>query len=114
MLLLPKRKPVLIMSIDRIALEQLDGEQREIAELIGIESYKKLVRYFGGGQIYVCKADTLMKISRNAEICGRFNGYNYRELALEYNLSTKTIREITAEKLKIIKNMPLEGQLELE
>ena len=37
------------MSIDRIALEQLDGEQREIAELIGIESYKKLVRYFGGG-----------------------------------------------------------------
>ena len=44
MLLLPKRKPVLIMSIDRIALEQLDGEQREIAELIGIESYIKLVR----------------------------------------------------------------------
>ena len=39
---------------------------------------------------------------------------NYRELALEYNLSTKTIREITAEKLKIIKNAPLEGQLELE
>ncbi len=113
MLLLPKRKPV-IMSIDRITLEQLDGEQREIAELIGIESYKKLVRYFGGGQVYICKADTLMKISRNAEICGRFNGYNYRELALEYNLSTKTIREITSEKLKIIKNMPIDGQLELE
>ena len=46
MLLLPKRKPVLIMSIDRIALEQLDGEQREIAELIGIESYKKACKIF--------------------------------------------------------------------
>lgn len=101
------------MDIDDIKLDQLSGEQYELAELIGIEAYRKLVRCYGGGFIYICKADTIMKISRNDEICDKFNGYNYRELANEYNLSEKMIREITAEKLKIIKNMPLEGQLEL-
>ena len=102
------------MKIDDVVIEQLDGEQREIAELIGMEAYKKLVQVFGGSFIYICKADTLTRISRNAEICSKFNGHNDRELALKYNLSTKTIRQITDEKLRIIKNAPMEGQMKLE
>jgi len=101
------------MDIDDIALEHLDGDQYELAELIGIEGYKKLVTNYGGGFVYVCKADTLMKHGRNAEIRSKFNGYNYRELAKEYNLSEKMIREITSDKLKEMKNMPDEEQLTL-
>lgn len=101
------------MDIDDITLDQLSGDQYDLAELIGIEAYRKLVKNYGGGFIYICKADTVMKISRNNEICKRFNGYNYKELAKLYNLSEKTIREITADKLKILKNMPIEGQLKL-
>lgn len=101
------------MDIDEITLDQLDGEQYELAELIGIEAYRKLVKCYGGGFIYICKADTVMKISRNNEICEKFNGYNYRELAKEYNLSEKMIREITADKVKVLRNMPIEGQLKL-
>lgn len=101
------------MDIDDITLDQLSGDQYDLAELIGIEAYRKLVKNYGGGFIYICKADTVMKISRNNEICQRFNGYNYKELAKLYNLSEKTIREITADKLKILKNMPIEGQLKL-
>ncbi len=102
------------MDIDDITLEQLDGEQFDLAELIGIEAYRKLVKYYGGGSVYVCKADTIMKCNRNSEIRSKFNGYNYRELAMEYNLSEKMIREITADRLKVIKNMPMEGQLGFE
>lgn len=101
------------MDIDEITLDQLDGEQYDLAELIGIEAYIKLVRCYGGDSIYICKADTVMKTSRNNEICEKFNGYNYRELAKEYNLSVKAIREITADKVKVLRNMPIEGQLEL-
>lgn len=103
-----------MIDIDDITLGQLDGDQYELAEIIGIENYKKLVIHYGGGFVYVCKADTILKDSRNAEICDKFNGYNYRELAKEYNLSEKMIREITSNKLKEIKNMPPDGQLKIE
>ena len=113
MLLRLKRESVKQMDINQITLEQLSGEQYELAELIGIEAYRKLVKNYGGGFIYICKADTVMKFNRNNEICERFNGYNYKELAKEYNLSEKTIREITAEKLKTIRCSPMDGQMKL-
>lgn len=73
---------------------QLSGEQREIAETIGIEAYKKLVERFGGCHIYICKIDTIQREIRNKEIQNNFNGFNYRELARKYNLSEKAVREI--------------------
>ena len=102
------------MDIDDITLNRLTGDQLELAELIGIENYKKLVAHYGGGFVYICKSDTILKDIRNAEICDKFNGYNYRELAKEYNLSEKMIREITSDKLKKIKYMPPDGQMKLE
>ena len=101
------------MDIDDITLDRLTADQYSLAELIGIEAYKKLVRIYGGSSIYIWKADTIMKNYRNNEICSKFNGFNYRELAKEYNLSEKMIREITSDKLKEIKNMPDEEQLTL-
>lgn len=89
------------MEMDKIvSVFQLDGEQREIAEIIGIDAYKKLVGHFGGSHIYVCKADTILRDARNEEIYREFNGYNYRRLALKYNLSEKTIREIVTEYIR--------------
>ena len=102
------------MKIDDITLEQLSGDQYDLAELVGIEVYKRLVKVYGGSFIYICKADTVTKAIRNDEICRRFNGYNHRELAIEYNLSEKTIRDITADKLRKMKDAPMEGQLKLE
>lgn len=99
------------MDINDITLDQLEGDQYDLAELIGIETYRKLVKNYGGSFVYVCKSDTIMKFSRNKEICEKFNGYNYRELAKEYNLSEKMIREITSDKVKAIRSSPLDGQL---
>ena len=102
------------MDIEKITLEHLDGDQLELAKLIGLEAYKKLVKYCGGGDVYVCKADTVTRLSRNKEICEDFNGENYRELAKKYNLTERWIRAITANKLKNMKGDPVDGQMKLE
>lgn len=86
---------------------QLSGEQEELAEIIGLEAYKKLVLNYGGSHVYICKSDTILRDLRNKEIYDKFNGYNYRELAKEYNLSEKTVREIVS--LNI--NKQIDGQI---
>ena len=36
------------MTLDKLTMEQLHGSQLEIAEVIGIEAYRKLVASYGG------------------------------------------------------------------
>ena len=79
-------------------LEQLEGEQRELAEIIGLESYLKLTDSYAGCTIYVRKPERMIKQFRDAEIYQRFDGSNYRQLAKEYHLSESSVR-------KIIRNM---------
>ena len=60
-----------------IKLKDLQGDQRELAEIIGIEAYLELVKIY-------------------AEIVKKFNGFNYKQLAFEYHLAERTVREIIA------------------
>ncbi|MDE6832796.1 MAG: DNA-binding protein [Ruminococcus sp.] len=77
-----------------VSTEQLSGSSKEFADIIGLEAYKKLVQHFGGSYIYVHKPDTLIRDERNAEIRRKFNGSNYCQLAMEYNLTENRIRSI--------------------
>ena len=95
----------------KITLEQLSPSQREIAEIIGINSYIKLVKRFGGSNgIYIPKYSELLKPSRDTEILEKFNGYNFNELAMEYNLSVRSIYNLVSGILRKRKNAPLNGQ----
>ncbi len=86
--------------MEEIALKCLEGEQREIAECIGIEAYRKLVQRFGGSSIYIQKADTILKSERNNKIRRLFNGKNYKSLAVRFGLSENYIRLIVTHKDK--------------
>lgn len=81
--------------LDVIMIDDLVDEQKVIAELIGLDNYKLLVKTFGGGNIYIHKADTLTKDALRQAIINEFNGSNYQALALKYNMSERTIRRIT-------------------
>lgn len=82
-----------------ISVTQLRSEQqKEIAEIIGIEAYRKLVEYYGGSSIYINKSDTITRPERDDEIRRKFNGSNYRELTKEYGLSETGIRKIIDKK----------------
>lgn len=78
-----------------IRLEDLTGNQREIAELIGLDNYIKLSKLYGGdSSLYIQKYTEITKNARNREIRKKYNGYNIRQLAKMYNLSEQHIRLI--------------------
>ncbi len=87
------------MDIEKITdIDQLSGEQRELAETVGLDAYRRLVTNYGGSQIYINKSDTVTRPDRNEEIRRKFNGANYRQLAREYGLSEPSIRKIVNKK----------------
>ena len=103
------------MDIDKlISIDQLRGEQRELAEIIGLDAYKKLIRHYGGNQLYIQQADSVLKDVRDKELNEKFDGTNYRKLSIEYGISEMTIRDIVAPKRKQLRLAPLEGQMSFE
>lgn len=80
--------------MEYIKSSDLHGDQRELAELIGIENYIKMVQRYSGTSIYIAKIDKLLNSKRDAEIIKSFNGRNYRYLAYKYRLSERTVRDI--------------------
>lgn len=99
--------------LDNLTIEDLDADQRELAECVGLEAYKKLVGNYAGSYVYIQKTDTITAGLRNAAMREEFNGYNYLELARKYNLSESSVRRIVAEKLPEIRAAPLENQISL-
>lgn len=87
------------MDIEKITdIDQLSGEQRELAETIGLDAYRKLVANYGGNPLYIPKSKTVLKEIIRKEIDKNFDGKNYRKLSIKYGLSEKTIRKILSEK----------------
>lgn len=99
--------------LDLITLEDLDGDQRQMADLIGLDAYKALVRAYGGTTIYVPKASTLTITDRNDRIREEYNGYNMAELAIKWDLSTSSIRDIVRDKREALKQRLPDNQISL-
>lgn len=97
------------MNLDKLTLDQLRGNQLELAETIGLEAYKKLVMKYRGSNIYIGKADDALRAERDEEIYSKFNGENYLALAHAYGLAEKTIRDI----IRIQKEMENSRQMTL-
>ncbi len=103
------------VDIDKLtSIEQLRADQKELAEIIGLEAYKKLVVNYAGSFLYIQKIDSVLKDLRDDEIREKFDGGNYGKLAREYDLAEATVRDIVAEKRKQLRRTPLEGQLQFE
>lgn len=101
------------MSEWEIRREDLTEAQRDVADLIGIENYRKLVDIYAGELIYIPKADSFDRLVRNQKIVDEFDGTNTGELARRYNLTPVTIRRIVDEKRKSLMLAPLEGQISM-
>lgn len=85
------------MKDNEITINDLVGEQRELAEVIGLKSYISLVKVYGGTTLYIAKYDKIENIKRDRRIAEEFNGHNHKYLAIKYNLSDRAIRNILAE-----------------
>lgn len=97
--------------LDELTLEDLDEEQRELADCIGLEAYKKLVATYAGSTINIRMPDKLTIGQRNNRIRKEFNGYNFSELARQYKLTERQIRYIVADEVVKQRNKPLDDQI---
>lgn len=100
-----------MMERDSITLDDLYGQQRDIAEVIGLTAYIELTKTFGGDDLYIQKYTELLKIPRNKHIREEFAGYNSAELARKYDLSERYIRNICADLIDAKRSAPPPGQL---
>ena len=97
-----------------LVLDDLREEQKQIAEVIGVDAYLDLTRAFGGTSIYIAKAEEILKrADRDRQIREEFNGSNYAQLAIKYGLTEVWIRNIVYDKAVEIKRKPLDGQMNL-
>ena len=99
--------------IDNIQIDDLDGDQRQLAETIGIDAYRALVKQYAGMHIYVPEHETFKANQRNAQIRAEFDGYNFRSLARKYGLTESSIRRIVEDMREKIRRAPLDGQIDL-
>lgn len=93
--------------LDLLTMDDLNEEQRQLAELIGLDGYKALVRTYGGMHIDIPQAETLTRDRRNEQIIAAYDGYNVAELARKWGLSESRIYVLTKGKRdKIRKRLP--------
>lgn len=83
--------------LQSVKMEDLTPDQQELAELVGMPTFLKLVEECGGGYIYVPKADSISRRARNALIKSDYDGTNLKALAAKYRLTEIQIRHILAE-----------------
>ena len=72
--------------LDKLVLEDVPERIKEVAEVIGIEAFKKLVLYAGGTTIYVPIRECVTRNTRNRILKNTFKG-DYKSVAKQYRLS---------------------------
>lgn len=99
--------------VNELTLDDLEGEQRALAECLGLEAYRRLLLMYAGSTFTVRMPDKVTIPLRNKRIRSEFNGYNWGELARKYNLHEKTIRNIVSGEMSRIRAEPMDGQASL-
>lgn len=90
--------------IDETTLDDISESYRPVVEIIGIEKFIELSEYAKGDELYFPKTENIIAQARNRRIKKEWNGYNSKELAEKYNLTTKQIGNI-------LKDEPMIGQM---
>ena len=79
--------------IEELTIEDIPNSHKDIAQYIGIDSFKKLVELLGGSSLYIPKESSLTRPIRNRIIREKFNG-DYKSLAREYDITQTQVRNI--------------------
>lgn len=72
----------------------IPAHMAQLVEAIGIEPAVRLMQQYGGANVYIPKADALLRQIRDKRIREEYNGYNVRQLAVKYGLSENWINRI--------------------
>lgn len=79
-------------------VNDLNDEQKELVDVIGLEAFNKLVYHYGGSSIYIPKTDTIERQKRNTKICSEYlGGKTLKYLSIKYSLTENQIRSILSD-----------------
>lgn len=92
--------------IRETTLEDIAESYRPVVQIIGIEKFIELSEYAKGDELYFPKKENIIAPARNRRIKKEWDGYNLKELAEKYNLTTKQIGNI-------LKDEPMIGQISI-
>lgn len=90
-----------------------DDAMSQIIEVAGLPTAKKLVEAFGGDAFYFPKVESVIRKARDRRIVKEFTGFNHRELAIKYGLTTQHVRFIIREARRHDPARTKETQMEL-
>ncbi|WP_270942126.1 Mor transcription activator family protein [Romboutsia lituseburensis] len=79
--------------LEELTYEQLPDSLKDIADAIGLQPLKNLVKLAGGSTIYIPNEKNLIKPVRDKIIRKSFNG-DYKSLSKKFNMSEVQIRNI--------------------
>ena len=101
--------------LELLELDDLQRENRELAECIGIEAFRRLLERYGGtGKMYIPQPDKVLIPVRDMLIRREYNGYNIYALARKWNLSDAYVRQIVKDKAAEIRRAPPSGQMSFD
>ena len=85
-------------------IDDISESYRPVVEIIGVDKFIELSDYAKGDELYFPKIENIIAPARNRRIKKEWNGYNLKQLAEKYNLTTKQISNI-------INDEPMIGQM---
>lgn len=82
--------------VSGLAPDDLPGDLRLIADVVGVENAVKLSNSFRGCTLYLRNIDPILKRKRNTEIRNNYDRGDVRvkDLAIKYKLSKRQIENI--------------------
>ena len=92
--------------VNNTSVEDIADRYRPIVDIIGVNAFVELAIYACGDELYFPKAENIVAPARNRRVKKEYNGYNLKELAEKYNLTTVQIRNI-------LKDEPIVGQISI-
>lgn len=91
---------------EEVTIDMLPELYQQVVSVIGIRNFLALCREIGGTNLYVPKSESVIRPIRDKRIKAEFNGSNYKELAIKYNLCERWVRDI-------INPKEMDGQLNI-
>ena len=84
----------LLNELTKEDLIDLNEEQKQLLEVVGLEVFKKLIHEYSGRSLYIPQKQKLEVAFRNKKIIQEFDGSNYKKLARKYNITETWVRKI--------------------
>ena len=81
-----------------VQLDDVPWDLQEMVNIIGMENFLKVCKFYGGRSLYVPLYKNLLIKERNRNIVKEYNGKNLDELRLKYNMSNTQLKRVVKSK----------------